>query len=76
MDMDYNDLNCSLYVIIHHQLYLITKRVLYEVFSLYGYVEQVIRYKRSVAFHACIKFHSRQMQELFMNFKESNKVYI
>jgi len=41
------------------------------VFSLYGYVEKVIRYKQSVDVHACIRFTQREMQqELFMNFKE------
>ena len=58
--MDYDDLECTLYVIIHHQLYPITKSILYEVFSLYGYVEEIVRYKWSVDFRACVKFYSRK----------------
>lgn len=34
--------------------------VLYEVFLSYGYVEDVIRCKRLVDFHACIKIYSRR----------------
>ena len=58
-------------MIIHHQLYPTTNRILYEVFSLYGNVEEVMRYKRSVDFHIS-NFTQEEMQgELVMNSKGS-----
>jgi len=76
MDMDHDDLEWSLHVIIHHKLYTL-KRVHYEVFSLHGYVEEVITNKQSVVLRLVSNFTQGEMQaEHFTNFKKGMYVVI